>query len=200
MEDLRRKLLPKYLFDKLAALTLLLLSLPLFAAVAAAIVVEGLLDPAAKRPVFYLEERLTQGKPFLIFKFSLYYPGTQAAGEEGRITPAGFWIKKWYLDELPQLINVLRGDMSLVGPRPNVPWKAAEQVALGMESKRVLRAGLAGVVQAAKREGGVPDDEYVALERAYLDEIRRRSPAGIVMMDVGILLRTLWTALRGQGL
>lgn len=200
MSELRKKLWLKYLLDKVAALPLVVVSLPLLLAAALAIAFEGLLDRRARRPVFYVEERLSQGRPFRIYKLSLSYPGTQIPGEEGRITPVGGWLKKWYLDELPQLFNILKGDMTLVGPRPNVPWKAAAQIEMGMESKLLLRAGLAGVVQAAKREGGVPDGEYLALEREYMARVREKGPVGIVVMDGAILARTFLTALRGGGL
>jgi lipopolysaccharide/colanic/teichoic acid biosynthesis glycosyltransferase len=101
-------------------------------------------------PVFYRQERVSQnGRPFRLLKFRTMVvgadrlaPNVSATGDP-RITGIGRFLRYWYLDELPQLLNVLRGDMSLVGPRPETP----EFVALyTQEERRVLsvRPGLAG--------------------------------------------------------
>ena len=107
--------------DVLAALTGLILLCPLFVIVALWIVLD---NPG---PIFYRQQRVGRdGKDFGLWKFRSMRVGSDKAGlitvgeRDNRITRAGYYIRKYKLDELPQLINVLAGDMSLVGPRPEV--------------------------------------------------------------------------------
>lgn len=124
-------------FDLACSLTGLALLLPVFAGVAVAI---KLMDPG---PVFFRQERIgLHGRPFRIWKFRTMVvdaPRMGAAitvGADSRITRVGGFLRKYKLDELPQLLNVATGEMSLVGPRPEVP----RYVALYTEAQReVLR-------------------------------------------------------------
>ncbi|REC57714.1 sugar transferase [Rhodosalinus sediminis] len=108
----------KRVFDILVALALALLLAPVILAVAAAV---RWRDGA---PVLYRSERMqAPGRPFTLWKFRTMTPADRDSGvsggdKAGRITPTGRVLRRWRLDELPQLWNVLRGDMSLVGPRP----------------------------------------------------------------------------------
>lgn len=190
----------KFALDRFLAL----LGLPLLAVVAALAFVlmkiEALQDPRSDGPLLYTEERLTQGRPFLIYKFRTTQVGSHQPGEAGRVTRAGHLLKKWYLDELPQLLNVLCGDMTLVGPRPNVPWKAWREISEeGMRSKLVLRAGLTGLVQVYKLEAR-DRDVYADLEQQYLSDLMARTPLQVVLCDLSLLLRTVPMMLRGEGL
>ncbi len=111
----------KRLVDVLVSAILLIATAPLM--LVAAITV-GRSSPG---PVIFRQQRVGRGgKPFNILKFRTMGPATAAdreitVGNDKRITPIGAVLRKWKIDELPQLINVLRGDMSLVGPRPDVP-------------------------------------------------------------------------------
>jgi lipopolysaccharide/colanic/teichoic acid biosynthesis glycosyltransferase len=105
--------------DAAAALAGLIVLSPLLLAVAAAVAV---LDPG---PVLFRQERMGLGlRPFLLYKFRTMRAGGAGpqvtAGGDPRVTPVGRFLRRTKLDELPQLFNVLRGDMSLVGPRPEV--------------------------------------------------------------------------------
>jgi lipopolysaccharide/colanic/teichoic acid biosynthesis glycosyltransferase len=111
----------KRLFDLFASILGLLLLLFPFLLIALLIKLDS------SGPVFFLQERVGQGeKLFKLFKFRTMRNGSDNAapitiGErDSRITTVGYWLRKFKLDELPQLINVLKGDMSLVGPRPEV--------------------------------------------------------------------------------
>jgi lipopolysaccharide/colanic/teichoic acid biosynthesis glycosyltransferase len=124
--------------------------LPLLAAVAAAI------RASSPGPVFFRQRRIGRGGvPFWLYKFRTMRPAPggpsiTAAGDH-RITPVGRWLRHWKLDELPQLFNVLRGEMSLIGPRPEVP----EYVRLyDAEQQRVLsvRPGITGPSQICFRD------------------------------------------------
>ncbi len=109
----------KWAFDKLMALMGLVIAAPLFLLIAIAV------KRSSEGKVFYSQERIgLHGKPFSIYKFRSMYSQSEINGptlsceKDPRITPVGKYLRKYRLDELPQLYNVLRGDMSFVGPRP----------------------------------------------------------------------------------
>ena len=108
-------------FDTVCAAIGLVLLLPLFAVIALAIKLKG-----GPGPVFYLQPRVGKdGREFLLIKFRSMVPGADrqaalTATEDSRITRIGHFLRQYKLDELPQLINVVKGDMRLVGPRPEM--------------------------------------------------------------------------------
>lgn len=198
--DLSRKFRLKFLLDRLAALLLMPLVGAASLLVAVAMLLEGLRDPASRGPLLYREERWTQGRPFQILKFRTAYVGSQAPGSVGRVTRTGHLLKKFYLDELPQVLNILRGEMTFVGPRPNTPENALREIEVeGMRSKLLLRAGLTGLTQAHKGEAR-DRSSYRAFEDAYLSEVERRGPVGVVLYDLRLVLETVPVVLRGEGL
>ncbi len=110
----------KRLFDLCCILPSLILISPLFLIIALWIKLDS------RGPVFFLQTRMGQfGKPFKIIKFRTMRPDEKGPkltiGRDARITRSGHFLRQYKLDELPQLINVLKGEMSLVGPRPEVP-------------------------------------------------------------------------------
>lgn len=158
-------------------------------------------------PVIFRQERIgAYGRPFIMFKFrtmqvnaadqwpdlvsslGLAEPVLKLA-EDPRITRAGRLLRRWCLDELPQFWNVLRGDMSLVGPRPEEP----RIVAYYSDFHRLrlsVKPGLTGPMQIDRR-ATITLDERVALD---LDYIARES----LRLDISILLRTLPAVIRGK--
>ena len=194
----------KRLFDLVAASIGLLLLSPLFLVVAIAI------RRSSPGPVFFRQVRVgLHGAPFSMFKFRTMRPdaervgGQLTVGADPRITPIGHTLRKFKLDELPQLINVVLGDMSLVGPRPEVP----RYVALYDErQRRVLdvRPGITDPASIAYRDENAllanaadPEATYVAevmpaklaINLAYLE---RRS----LLRDIGVILQTLGAIVR----
>ena len=125
--------------------------------------------------------------------------GTTDFANDRNVTPVGYVVRKFYLDELPQLWNILVGQMSFVGPRP-VPAPMYENVLeQGFQSKRVLRAGLCGPVQALKgrwREFG----RYLDADESLVHEYSRRSAVGVFMLDLLIMWQTFRKVLEGDGL
>ena len=114
----RRPMLLRSLEVSAAVMGLLLLA-PLLAVVAAIVVLDG-------RPVLFRQKRIGEnGQPFFILKFRTMKPAGHGpsitAAHDARVTRAGRWLRRFKLDELPQLVNVLHGEMSLIGPRPEVP-------------------------------------------------------------------------------
>jgi lipopolysaccharide/colanic/teichoic acid biosynthesis glycosyltransferase len=202
--------LAKRVLDKaLSALLLLLLS-PLILVVTAATILDLLLVRADRGPVLYRERRVSRGRTFALVKFRTLrrqalaqMRGANAHARLYESDPANLtWagrrvLKPWYLDELPQLVNVLRGDISLVGPRPWPPSMVERQIADGDDYRNVVMAGLTGPAQVTK---GAVGARYADLDRAYVELCRTSRGLGLVRHDLRILRRTLGVLARGEGL
>ena len=169
--------MPKRLFDLVVASTLLIGTAPLVGLIALAVWIDGGL------PILFYQTRSGQhGKPFTLYKFRTLYPNTGLVDTpRDHTTRVGRWLRRWGLDELPQLWNVLRGDMSLVGPRPTLP----EQVARygPFEQQRLaVRPGLTGWAQIHGRNA-LSWPERIDLDVWYVDHHS-------LGLDVRILLQT----------
>lgn len=160
----------KRLFDMLlAALGLLLLS-PLMLAVAVWIKLDS------PGPVFFRQERVGRfGVPFRIHKFRTMVHGGKGAlitvGADARITRAGARLRRAKLDELPQLIDVLRGAMSLVGPRPEVPRYVALYPAALRDKVLSVRPGITDVASLEYRDENERLAQAADPEREYVDVV-----------------------------
>lgn len=179
----------KRVFDFSAALTLLLLALPVWAILAI------LIRCDSKGPVFFHQRRIgTKGKPFQLYKFRTMHADTPKFGfhpttpDDPRITRVGLWLRRTSLDELPQLVNVIKGDMSLVGPRPEMPF-IVEQYNRGHRQRLEVIPGLTGLWQLSA------DRRFLIHENIQYDlyYIRNRN----FFMDVAILLHTVVFAMKG---
>ena len=184
-----RSLLIKRALDLTLAVPALVVSLPIQAIVAAVV--------AARlgRPVLFKQTRPGRmGQPFEIVKFRTMRPINLSAGlvdDESRLTPFGAMLRSTSLDELPALWNVVRGDMSLVGPRPllmeYLPLYSAEQA-----RRHEVAPGLTGLAQIAGRNA-ISWEERLRLDVKY---VSTRS----LSLDLQILTRTLWIVLRRTGI
>ena len=198
---------PKRLVDRLLAAVLLALLAPVAITVLVAVALDMLLVPRDRGPVLYREPRISRGRPFGLLKFrTLRAEVLRRSGGHARLLeadPANLtWagrrvLKPWYLDELPQLLNVVRGDISLVGPRPWPPELVDAQVAEGDDYRRLVVAGLTGPAQVTKGAEGV---RYRDLDLAYVEACRTLGGWALVRHDLGILGRTLALLARGEGL
>jgi lipopolysaccharide/colanic/teichoic acid biosynthesis glycosyltransferase len=188
--------LGKRTLDVAVATPLLLLSSPVFVFVFAAY---------GGRP-FYREPRVSAGRTFGLLKFrTLRADVLERTQGHARLLEADpdnlTWVgrhilKPWYLDEIPQLWNVLRGDMSLVGPRPWPPHLVEQQRAEGVTYRDEVPAGLTGLAQLTKGS----DQRYADLDVAYIDRCRTLGSWALVRYDLGILARTASVIGRGEGL
>jgi lipopolysaccharide/colanic/teichoic acid biosynthesis glycosyltransferase len=203
--------LPKQLADKLVAGGLLVVLSPVLAFVLVTMAIDMLLSRRDRGAFFYREPRISRGRPFDLLKFRTVRRSaseSQAGGEaHSRLLEADAtnltWagrriVKPWYLDELPQLVNVLKGDMSLVGPRPWPPSMARQQVAEGLDYRNLIIAGWTGVAQIQKDV--VEPARYAELDLVYVDACRRLTGAQLVRYDFGILWKTAKLIARGEGL
>jgi lipopolysaccharide/colanic/teichoic acid biosynthesis glycosyltransferase len=159
----------KHAMDWLCALVLLVLTAPLILAAM------GLVKASSRGPVLYSQTRLGRhGKPFTIYKLRTMYAECESLTGacwskpgDTRITPVGRWLRRTHLDELPQLFNVLLGDMSLIGPRPERPEfvPTLEQAIAHYSDRLLLRPGITGLAQVQLP----PDTDLasVAIKTAY---------------------------------
>jgi lipopolysaccharide/colanic/teichoic acid biosynthesis glycosyltransferase len=186
----------KRLFDLLASLALAPLALPIITAASAAILLT--MGP----PVFFRQARVgLAGRPFMILKLRTMRPGETSAqlataiGDQ-RVTLAGRWLRRFHIDELPQLWNVIAGEMSLVGPRPEQPAlaEAYEREIPDFARRTLMRPGVTGLAQVSA--GYAADVSETRLKLAH--DLRYLSDCSFGL-DVEICVRTAWALLRGVG-
>ncbi|HEY1080958.1 MAG TPA: sugar transferase [Prosthecobacter sp.] len=194
----------KEIVDRVGAALLLLLTSPVWVVALVGIRL------SSSGPVFFRQERSGHyGKPFRMWKFRTMYVDAEARRKElearnemsgpvfkitddPRIFPFGRWLRRMSIDELPQLLNVLRGEMSLVGPRP-LPVYEIEKIEKHAQRRRLsVKPGLTCLWQVAGRNGIRNFEDWVALDLQYIDNWS-------LWLDAKILLRTLPAVLRGAG-
>ncbi len=177
----------KRAFDVAGGLTLLVLLSPLMVAPAAAIRL------GSRGPALFRQERLgRKGRPFSIYKFRTMVPGAEASGpmthrDDPRITAVGRILRTYRIDEVPQLLNVVRGEMSLVGPRPLLPEFLPYYSPFDRRRLEVP-PGMTGwqQVNGASRHAW---KERVALDVWYVDHGSFLLDLKILLMTVGVVLR-----------
>ncbi len=197
-------LLFKNLFDRLAALILIILTSPAWLAAAIGI------RCSSKGPVFFCQERGgLYGRPFKMYKFRTMIPDAEAKRREleeenqmsgpvfkitsdPRIFPFGKFLRKTSIDEFPQLINVLLGQMSLVGPRPLPTYEVAQIEQSSQRRRLSVKPGITCLWQVGGRNRIKDFDEWVALDLEYIDNWS-------LWLDVKILLKTVPVVVFGSG-
>jgi len=196
----------KRAFDILVSGVALVVLSPLLFVLAAAVRLDS------QGPALFKQERVGRaGRPFRIYKLrSMVRDAERMAGNvsptgDPRVTRVGAFLRRWYLDELPQLFNVLKGDMSLVGPRPETPGYVAHYTE---DERRVfaVKPGVAGPSTLAFMEESLlldeaddPEEYYVSHllhERVRLD--LQYVDRGSLLGDVRLLLRQVWVIMSGR--
>jgi len=188
----------KRLFDIVSSSTVLLLTWPLF------ILIALLIKLDSPGPVFYIQWRVGKGqKPFKIYKFRTMLNGADqqgpaiTVGNDKRITRVGMVLRRFELDELPTLLNVLKGEMSVVGPRPELPkylkFYTEEQQRIFSVKPGMTDPGTVKFRNEAKLLAGSADPEAVYLEKILpeklelnLDYLEKQS----FLYDLSIIFRT----------
>lgn len=179
----------KRFFDISIALIILLLTGPLFAIICILIKIDS------RGPSLFYQERLgLYGKPFKIMKFRTMIMNAEHIGDglsiknenDTRITKVGKILRKYSLDELPQLFNILLGDMSLVGPRPPVtyhPYKGYDMYPNDMKQRFLMKPGITGLAQVTYRNS-VSWEERIRKDIEYISNYS-------LLLDIRILIKTI---------
>ncbi|MED5329134.1 MAG: exopolysaccharide biosynthesis polyprenyl glycosylphosphotransferase, partial [Actinomycetota bacterium] len=184
----------KRVFDAAVAGAALLVLSPLLLVIAAAVKLSD-----RKGPVFFKQERVgLYGEPINVLKFRSMRVSeasdTEWMGEaDARITRVGSLLRRTSLDEIPQLINVVRGDMSLVGPRPERPVFVEEFSKLfpDYHDRHRMRVGLTGLAQIVGLRGDTSIEQRVKYDNIYIDQWR-------FTWDIEILIKTVVAVLRAD--
>ena len=200
----------KTVFDRVFSAAMLLLLSPVFLGVMAAQIVDGLVHPAHRGSFFTSYVAASRGRKFLKYKFRVAredvidqdakkrheYSAYPVHTDQAALTCVGVFLRKFYLDELPQLFNILRGDMSVVGPRP-LAWHHYERdVAQGNVARKLIRGGLLSDVHTRKgtAEFALPDREF-----EYVRQYMTRGAMSLLGLDLKIMLRGVRVVLQGKG-
>ena len=199
LQQKRLQLILKRIFDILVSFVGLVILSPLFIVLAIVIVSDS------KGPVFFKQTRVGRnGVPFKIYKFRTMIEDAEAkgmqltVGDDSRITNVGAFLRKTKIDELPQLINVLKGEMSFVGPRPEVP----KYVELYTEDQRqvlMVRPGITDLASIEYRNESALLATTDNPEKVYLEEIipgklelnRKYIVNMSLAIDMRIIMRTI---------
>lgn len=207
--------LAKRMVDIFGSLFALISFSPIF------VVIAALIKLTSEGPVFFKQDRVGLfGKRFVFFKFRSMHAnndptihrefvknlihaehnkggntpkqkGTYKITKDPRVTPVGYFLRKTSLDELPQFFNVLMGDMSLVGPRPAIPYECAEYDVWHRRRLLEMKPGITGLWQVRGRSA-TTFDEMVRIDIKYVQEWS-------LWMDLKIILQTPWVVLKGKG-
>ena len=176
----------KRVLDLILSLLALIILMPLM------IIIAILIKIDSKGPVFFLQERLGKdGKVFKIIKFRTMVVNAENIGDglkvksenDNRITKVGKILRKTSLDELPQFVNVLKGDMSIIGPRPPVTYHPHKYEEYTEEQKNRfnLRPGITGLAQVKVRNS-VSWDERIKIDLLYVEKVTFFSDIKIVIL------------------
>ncbi|QDT90112.1 sugar transferase [Gimesia algae] len=152
-----------------SSLALVILS-PLF------LLIAGLIKLTSPGPVFFRQKRLgVNEKPFMILKFRSMRSGSEKTGSQftkandSRITAVGKLIRKTSLDELPQLINIFRGEMSLIGPRPYIGFELKDASTANRVIRSSVRPGISGLAQVSGRSA-LSQKEVITFDLNYVEQ------------------------------
>ena len=203
--------LTKRFFDRGVGALLILLLSPVFLLMFFVLAVDMVFVPSDRGRWLYRERRISRGRAFDILKFRVLREDVLADVESrndgyarlyerdhANLTKAGRIIKRIYVDELPQLVNVLRGDISLVGPRPWPVPMVERQVAEGQDYRLHVIAGWTGPAQVRKdSHAKVQATEF---DLQYVERCRSLSGPKLLWHDLKLLGQSLRTVLRGRGL
>lgn len=188
----------KRVFDLVFSVLLILVLFPFFIIIAIAIRLDS------KGSILFKQPRLgLNGKVFNIYKFRSMVVGAERMGtglfnysNDPRVTKVGGFLRNYSLDELPQLLNILKGDMSFVGPRPPVTYELGDYMNFeGLLKQRfIMKPGVTGLAQINGRNE-LSWDEKIVFDNKYISDFSRFG----ILLDIKILFITVFKVLRNEG-
>ena len=193
--------------DFFFSLLLIILLLPVFFVIVILIIFESLIIKKDILKFLFIEERISQNKSFFILKFKTFfldendniydkYRGTTDYINKRRLSIIGKVLRKYYLDELPQLFNILGGSMSFVGPRPWPYNQYKNIVKSGFLAKKKLKAGLCGPAQYLKGKSTL---DIMLVEEEKMIYEYEKTFLSVFFYDLKMILKTFFTCLKGGG-
>ncbi len=200
----------KRIADVLVTFLLLVLAIIPLGVLALCMFTEFLFFPSSRGPIFYHEKRISQGKIFELYKFRIFkLTSIEKASRKGKVvhtkvlegdknnlTFYGRVLRQIYMDEFPQLWNVLRGDMTLIGPRPTNIENSKKAREEGDMTREVMKCGLTGPFQSMK---GISKGQR-EIDEEYINFLKNSSSWQIIKRDTLIIWRTVKTIFRAEGI
>ncbi|MCX7870659.1 MAG: sugar transferase [bacterium] len=184
------QILIKYFFDRIFAFIFIVLLLPVFFIISLLIILED------GFPVFFIQERVgLNGKIFKMYKFRSFRKNVDLSNvytysKDPRISRIGSIIRRYSLDELPQLINILKGEMSFIGPRPNLPFQYKELNDI-QKQRYLVKPGITGLAQINGRNK-IKWEERINYDLIYIKNYN-------LLLDMWILYKTIFVVFSGEG-
>lgn len=200
----------KTLFDKFIALILISFSTPILIILKICFVIEGLIVPENKGPMFFYYNAISNGKEFKKYKIRIIkmkYIDPEGAKKGDWIAYSAEWndhsktymgtvVKNFYLDEIPQFFSVLKGEMSIVGPRPLSVIHTERDAEQGNVTRKLIKGGLLGLghINKGTSEMGNPIYEY-----EYIDKYMNASDFELLFLDLKIIYKGILLIFKGEG-
>ena len=200
----------KTFFDKIVSVTFLVIFLPIMILLKLLFLIEGWISSENSGPMLFYYNAVSAGRiipkyKIRLIKMKFIEPQGAKRGDwiaySAEWTPdsrtyTGKFIKKFYLDEIPQFYSILKGDMSIVGPRPLAVMHYERDLAQGNVSRKLLKGGLLGLghINKGTSEMGNPSYEY-----EYVDQYLKRSSWGLLMLDLWVIWKGVNVIIRGGG-
>ncbi|MBD3311741.1 MAG: hypothetical protein GF349_04615 [Candidatus Magasanikbacteria bacterium] len=199
----------KRIFDLAVSFILLLITVPFLIFIFLWILLEQIFIPGSRGPILYKETRISQGKKFKFYKFRIFKKKVldqlkdtdcihtkPLEKNKKNLTFYGRFLKQIYMDELPQLWNIIIGDMTMVGPRPTNVENSKMMRQQKNFNNYIMKCGLTGPFQSEK--GSAIDQTKV--DREYIKFIDKKGCISIFLKDVWILFKTLLTVIKAKGI